>query len=111
MTALVGTKIDENFAELQRTTTASQVWVWNEETKDLKQINIRLGITDGTFTEVVSGDVDAGLTVVTGVILPASATRSNPSQQNSIFNQQQGGRGGGGFGGGGGGGRGGGGRN
>jgi HlyD family secretion protein len=113
-TELRGTKIDENFAELQRTIRAEQVYTWTEATKELKAINIRTGISDGTFTEIISGDVEPGLQVITGIVLPASMVRSNPSQQNSIFNQQ-GGRGGdrgfgGGGRGGGGGGRGGGGR-
>ena len=104
---LVGTKIDENFAALEPTTQAASVWTWNEETRELREIRVRTGITDGTFYEVVSGDLTPGMQLVTGVIAPASMTTTSPTQQNSIFNQG-GGRGDrGGFGGGrGGGGRG-----
>lgn len=107
-------KIDDYFAPIQRTESRSSVWTWDAEKKELKQINLRLGVTDGTFSELLSGDVQVGQQVVTGVILPQAARTT--TQQNPLF--QQPGRGGmpggmGGFGGpgGGGGGRGGGGRN
>jgi HlyD family secretion protein len=107
-----GSRIDESFAALQKVITPGAVWTWDEPTKTLKRIPLRLGVTDGTFTEVVSGEVTPGMQVVTGVALPVSATRPQGGQ-NSIFNQNQRGGGPGGFGGGpgggGGGGRGGGG--
>jgi len=99
LTELQGTKIDENFAELQRTTTSATVWTWDETARELKSYDVRLGITDGTFTELVSGDLTPGMQLVTGVILPLTASTTSQQNMNSIFNQQQRGGGPGGFGG------------
>jgi HlyD family secretion protein len=110
-------KIDAYWAPVVRTNTPGSVWTWNEATKDLKQHTIRLGVSDGTFSELVSGDLKVGDQLITGVILPASmraTTTGNPllgGQQNrNMGGMTPGGTGGGGAGGGGaGGGRGGGG--
>jgi HlyD family secretion protein len=117
-------KIDDHWAPVVATNTSGSVWTWNEATKDLKQHNLRLGVSDGTFTQLISGDVKPGDQLVTGVILPASmraTTTGNPllgGQQNRGMGgmQPSGGSPGGGGGrnpggGGGGGGRGGGGGN
>jgi hypothetical protein len=112
-------KIDELLPEVPRTIQPGSVWTWNEEAKDLRQIRIETGVTDGTWMELVRGDLKPGQLLVTGVILPQP--RTAPGAQNNLFGGQQGGRnpggmtpgggpGGGGRGGGGGGGRGGGGR-
>jgi HlyD family secretion protein len=111
-------KIDELWAPLVAVETRGSVWTWNEEKKELKSTSLRLGVTDGTFTQLISGDVKVGDSVVTSVILPASmrpAASTNPllQQQNRGGGMSgPGGGGAGGFGGaptGGGGGRGGGG--
>ena len=74
-------------------------------------VTIRLGISDGTNTELTdAGGLNEGDLLVTFVTLPGSAAAQKGVQQQNTnpFQQQQGGRGGGGgFGGGGGGGRGG----
>jgi HlyD family secretion protein len=113
--------IDDLFPELPRRIQPGSVWTWNEEAKDLRQIRIETGVTDGTWMELVRGDLKPGQQVVTGVILPQPRTASGAN--NSLFGGQQGGRGmggmtpgggpggGGGRGGGGGGGGRGGGRN
>ena len=44
-----------------------------EADKQLKPVRLRLGITDGTNTELLAGEVQQGTEVVTGVVLPASA--------------------------------------
>lgn len=113
------TKIDDYWAPVVRTNTPGSVWTWNEATKDLKQHQVRLGVSDGTFSELVSGDLKVGDQLITGVILPASmraTTTGNPllgGQPNrNMGGMTPGGPGGGGAGGGGaggGGGRGGGG--
>ena len=111
-------KIDAYWAPVVRTNTPGSVWTWNEATKELTQHNIRLGVSDGTFSELVSGDLKVGDQLVTGVILPASMRATQPG--NPLLGNQPnrnmggmtpgGGPGGGGPGGGGaGGGRGGGG--
>ena len=119
-------KIDELFAEVQKRIEPGTVWTWDEAKKELKQIQIRQGVSDGTWAELVSGDLQVGQELVTNVIVPM-AQRTNPTGQNPLFGNQPGrgnfggdrggggGRGGGNPGGGnpggGGGGRGGGGRN
>ncbi len=89
-------------------------------------IQVVLGVTDGSFSELVSGDLKVGDQLVTGVVLPLSQQKANTSG-NPFVGQQPGrmpgmqpggggpggggnpgGGGGGGRGGGGGGGRGGG---
>jgi hypothetical protein len=104
-------KIDEFWAPLVAVQTNGNVWTWDEAKKELKQHPLRLGVTDGTFTQLLSGDVQVGQAVITSVILPASMRQNAPA--NPLMQQQQ--RGGGGMPGmqpsfGGGGGRGGGGR-
>jgi HlyD family secretion protein len=122
-TELNAEKIDELFAEVQKRIEPGTVWTWDEAKKELKQIQIRQGVSDGTWAELVSGDLQVGQELVTNVVVPM-AQRTSPTGQNPLFGNQPGrgglggdrgggGRGGGnpgGGGGGGGGGRGGGGR-
>jgi HlyD family secretion protein len=105
-------KIDELFAPVSRPEQRASVYTWNptKNPPELKQVNVRLGVTDGTFSELLSGDVQVDQQVVTGVILPQAQRPNQPGQ--SIFGGPQrgpggmtpGDRGGGGPGGGGGGG-------
>jgi HlyD family secretion protein len=108
--------IDKLYQELPRTEGRGQVWVANQDptTKkwELKFIQLRTGITDGQWTEVLNGDVTPGQELVTGIILPVAKTA--PAGGNPLMQQQNqrggpGGNpgGGGGARGGGGGGRGG----
>jgi HlyD family secretion protein len=117
-------KIDELFEPVQRPEQRASVYTWNPSKTpgELKQVNIRLGVTDGTFSELLSDNLQVDQQVVTGVIIPQAQRPTQPGQ--SIFGQPQrggpggmtpggfgpGGGGPGGGGGGGGGGRGGGGR-
>jgi HlyD family secretion protein len=102
-----GAKIDDLFAPVPKRITNAQVWLYDEQSADpnrkLRQVSVTLGLTDGTFSELVrSGEpLAAGTMVVTGVIPPASALPK--AGAGSIFGGQQQ-RGGGGFPGGGGGG-------
>jgi HlyD family secretion protein len=115
-------QIDELWADVPRPRQNLNVWTWDEANKRLTQVPVVVGVSDGTFGELVSGDVKVGQQLVTQVVIPISSQQ----RQNSLFGGQQrgGGRGGpqqvqpggggggrndGGFGGGGGGGRGGGG--
>jgi hypothetical protein len=87
-----------------------RVWLYinTKEEKELKPVNLSLGITDGTNTELVSGELQPGMEVVTGVLTGGTRTTSAAGAGNPLL--PQGGRGPGGFGGPGGGGFGGGGR-
>lgn len=111
-------KIDELYEPMPAQIAPGQVWTWDESKKELKQTNIRLGITDGQFSELLSGDLQVGQQIVTGIILPVSARPTNNNANNPLMGPQRGGQpgfgpggpgpgGGGGRGGGGGGGRGG----
>jgi len=118
MTERNADKIDDLYEAMPSSVSPGQVWSWDETKKELKQTNIRLGITDGQFSELLSGDVQVGQQIVTGVVLPVSARPTNNNNNNPLMGPQRGnpggfpggggpGGGGGGRGGGGGGGRGG----
>ena len=96
--------IDALFAPLQMVEQRGRAWLFMN--REFKMVNLRLGISDGTNTELLSTELQQGMEVVTGVT-GLGATRSLPGQGNQ-GNPLLPGRGpGGGFGGpGGGGGRG-----
>ena len=61
---------------VRRTQTRSQVYTWNEAAKELKMLQVVLGVSDGTFSELISGDLKVGDQIVTGVILPLSQQKT-----------------------------------
>jgi hypothetical protein len=69
------------------------VWTWDEEKKELKEIQVRLGVTDGTFSELTSGDLKVGDQLVTSVVLPRPTTPTLGGQ-NPFGQPQRGGPGG-----------------
>lgn len=98
--------IDALFAPLPPVESRGRVWVFMN--KELKPVNLRLGITDGTNTELLSGELQPGMEMVTGVLTGTSARPGQPAGAGNPL-LPQGGRGRDGFGGfpgGGGGGRG-----
>jgi hypothetical protein len=96
------TTIDALFAPLPVVETRGRAWLYVD--KQLKMVNLRLGISDGTYTEVLSTELPETAEVVTGVT-GVGTTRALPAQNNG--NPLMPGRGPGGPGGGGGAGRGG----
>ena len=99
-----GDTIDSLFKPLPTQQSQGRVWLFVDH--QLKPVTLRLGITDGTYTELVSGDLQEGADVVTG-ITGVGTTRTAAAAQgagNPLLGQQQRGGGPGGFGGGGGGG-------
>ncbi|HZT76541.1 MAG TPA: efflux RND transporter periplasmic adaptor subunit [Vicinamibacterales bacterium] len=89
--------IDSLFAPVPTVDTAGRVWTFGDH--QLKAANVRLGITDGTFTELISGDLTDGAEVVTGVSgLGSTRTTAAGGGGNPLMPQQRGG--GPGFGGG-----------
>ena len=101
--AASGQTIDALFAPLPVIETRGRAWVFMDH--QLKPVNLRLGISDGTNTELLSAELQQGMEVVTGVT-GLGATRALPGQ-GAPGNPLLPGRGPGGFGGpGGGGGRG-----
>jgi hypothetical protein len=95
--------IDALFAPLPSVETSGRAWVFMN--RQMKPVHLRLGISDGTNTELLSADLEQNMEVVTGVAglgttrtLPGQGGTGNPLMPG-------GGRGPGGFGGGGGRGR------
>jgi HlyD family secretion protein len=101
------TTIDSLFGPLPVVETRGMAWLFVN--KQLKPVRLRLGITDGTFTEIINEDeLQANMEVVT-MMTTGTEPRTTPGQggsQNPLMGPQRGGRGPGGGGGGGGGGRG-----
>ena len=88
--------IDALFAPLPPVESRGRVWTFAD--RQLKPVDVRLGITDGTFTELLDGEslsVDAE--VVTGMTGLETRTQATPAAAGNPF--QQGGRGRGGRGG------------
>jgi HlyD family secretion protein len=68
--------IDALFAPLPVVESRGRAWLYVD--KMLKPVNLRLGISDGTNTEVISDDVQEGTEVVTGVT-GLGPTRNTPT--------------------------------
>ena len=83
------TTIDALFAPLPRADSRGTVWTWNAETREFLSVPVRVGVSDGTMTELIEGDLEAGDQLVTGVILPQVSPVNTPR------NPLLGGRGGG----------------
>jgi hypothetical protein len=90
--------IDALFGPLPTVESRGNAWAY--ENKQLKRVPLRLGITDGTQTEVLGGDLQPGMEVVTGVIVGnVRQTPQGNNNGNPLLPNQRGG-GPGGFGGG-----------
>ena len=90
-------KIDDLFQPVQTRVQAGTVWVWDEAAKKLESKRIMVGITDGTFSQIVNaGDLKVGDEVLTNIVIPLTSAQKS-AQQQSIFGAQ-GQRGQGGFG-------------
>ena len=88
--------IDALFAPLPVVETRGRAWLFMNH--ELKPVNLRLGISDGTYTELLGTEMQQSMEVVTGVT-GLGATRTLPGQGGS-GNPLMPGRGpGGGFGG------------
>jgi HlyD family secretion protein len=94
--------IDALFAPLPAVESRGRAWLFMNH--ELKPVNLRLGISDGTNTELLSGELQPNMELVTGVT-GLGSTRTLPGQGGSGNPLMPGGRGPGGFGGGGGRGR------
>ena len=57
------------------TTSSSHIWIL--DSGELKQIAVKLGIGDDTFTEILEGEVKEGQEAVTGEITPTSAAKTS----------------------------------
>ena len=69
--------IDALFAPLPAVETRGRAWLFVD--RQLKPVNLRLGISDGTYTEVISTEMQENMEVVTGVTgLTATRTVQQP---------------------------------
>jgi hypothetical protein len=97
------TTIDSLFGPLPTVETRGRAWLYIN--KQLKPVSLRLGISDGTNTEVLDGnELQVGTEVVTNIVLPTSTTTpagATGAGQNPLMGPQRGGPGGGNRGGGG----------
>jgi multidrug efflux pump subunit AcrA (membrane-fusion protein) len=62
--------IDELFAPLPKADSRATVWMWDDADKQFISRSIRVGVSDGTMTALLSGDVKPGDELVTGVVFP-----------------------------------------
>ena len=69
--------IDALFAPLPPVESRGRAWVFTD--RQLKALNLRLGISDGSNTELLGGELEENMEVVTGVS-GLGATRSTPAQ-------------------------------
>lgn len=53
-----------------------RVWVLNQN-KKLEPVMVRVGLSDGTFTEVTSGKLSEGQQIVAGVVLQKPTTSTS----------------------------------
>lgn len=70
------------------------IWVMDPATKQLSPVPIRTGITDGRFTEVVSGDLKEGDNVVVGLVTSKVEGPPPPGSSNPMGGRSPAGRGG-----------------
>jgi HlyD family secretion protein len=104
------TTLDSLFGALPTVETRGQAWLW--ENKQLKQVRLRLGVSDGANIEVIDAnpELKEGTEIVTNVVIDTGTTTPGVNNANNPLLGPQRGRGPGGPGGpggGGGGGRGG----
>jgi hypothetical protein len=75
------TTIDALFAPLPTVESRGRVWLYID--KQLKPISVRLGISDGTFTELLSGDLNEGQEVVVNMVTGLEQRTTTPNQGQS----------------------------
>jgi HlyD family secretion protein len=87
--------IDALFAPLPTVESRGRVWLFIDH--QLKPVNLRLGITDGTYTELLSEELPPNMEVVTAVTgLGSTRTTAASGGGNPLMPNQRGGPGGGG---------------
>ena len=90
------TTIDSLFAPLQTTETRGRAWLY--EDKQLRSVALRLGVSDGTYSELLEGDLKEGQEVVVNMLTglePAARPGQQPAAGNPLMGPQRGGPGGG----------------
>jgi HlyD family secretion protein len=93
VSAILTPEQKQRYAEMNAETQANRasggggsgrVWVVGDDGKP-KSIEVRLGLTDGAMTEIVSGDVREGSEVITGVQTAGTKTGSGAPAGPRLF--------------------------
>ena len=71
--------------------TPGQVWV--HEAGVLKRVDVRVGLADATYTELIGTTLEPGTSVVTGVTLGGTAPATTPAATPNLFGNGNRGRG------------------
>ena len=71
------TTIDALFAPLPTVETRGRVWIFVD--KQLKPVSVRLGISDGTYTELISTELQENMELATGATGLSTTTRQQPT--------------------------------
>jgi HlyD family secretion protein len=69
--------------------TANLLWVLDEKTGKVNPVRIKLGITDGQWTEVIADSLSDGMQVVSGIVSGQTATTRSTQGTNPFQQQQQ----------------------
>lgn len=87
------TTIDALFGPLPTVETRGRTWLYID--KKLKPVSLRLGVSDGTYTEVLSGDLQPNQEVVINMVTGLEPQRpaTTGGGQNPLMGPQRGGRG------------------
>jgi HlyD family secretion protein len=70
--------IDALFAPLPAVESRGRAWLFVDS--ELKPVNLRLGISDGTYTEILSGELRDNMEVATGVTGLTATRNAQPAQ-------------------------------
>ena len=83
------TTIDALFGPLPPRVSTGRVFVWLPDKKQMKLVRVRLGVSDGQYTELIDGDLKEGLDLVTAVTIGNEGANRNPAQSSNPLMQQQ----------------------
>ena len=82
--------IDALFAPLPDVETRGRAWLFMNH--EIKPVNLRLGISDGTNTEVLGTELQQGMELVTSILLGGVRTTALPAAAgNPLMPNQRGG--------------------
>jgi hypothetical protein len=80
--------IDALFPPLTEQVTPGRAWLYVDN--KLKMVRLRLGISDGTYTEVLNEELAPGTPVVTSVLLPNASPARATGGQSPLMGPQRG---------------------
>ena len=83
--------IDALFGPLPPRVSQGRVYIWDPTAKKLKSVRLRLGVTDGQYSELLDGEIPANAEMITAVTLGTEANRNASQSSNPLMQQQRGG--------------------